>query len=193
MSLQTKNNFAFKEWASIVYALASGKQILILRKSGIREETGEFQMEHNEFFLFPTYEHQNRSDLKPEASHYLELALEAKPSSNLLPIQYYAKVMGAIQIADERELEHLRPYHIWSDEAIKKRFHYGRRKGLYVIAVRIFCLPSQHVIEVTSDYAGCKSWVELNENLPIADAQPVLPEAAFNQQWEVISASFLRL
>src|SRR3989338_5866122 len=64
--MKTENPIAFKEWAVIVNAFRQGKQILILRKGGIREETVDFQVEHNEFFLFPTYEHQNKADLKSE-------------------------------------------------------------------------------------------------------------------------------
>lgn len=186
--IHSQNDFAFKEWAVVVRALGSGRQILILRKGGIREETGEFQMEHNEFFLFPTYEHQNKEDLKPEAHQDLDLVLQEKPNSNFIPIQYCAKVMGSIEVKDEKELELFRSFHIWSDEAIRKRFYYGRKKGLFVIAVRVFQLPSLQNLELTSDYAGCKSWVNLKESLATTGAQPVLPEPAFSQQWEAISA-----
>ncbi|OGQ47002.1 MAG: hypothetical protein A3H42_01175 [Deltaproteobacteria bacterium RIFCSPLOWO2_02_FULL_46_8] len=190
--MKTENNIAFKEWATVVNALAERKQILILRKGGIQEESGEFQMECGEFFLFPTYEHQNRADLKSEAHADLELAIRTKPTSDLLPIQYYVKTESVIQIADETELERLRSYHIWSDEAVKKRFHYGRQKELFVIACRIFKLPSPHVIKVTPEYAGCKSWVGLKENLSTQGAKPVLSEVAFQNQWALISSSFVK-
>ncbi|MBI4372859.1 MAG: DUF1802 family protein [Candidatus Omnitrophica bacterium] len=193
MALQFESNIAFKEWASVVSALQGGKQILILRKGGIREETGEFQMEHREFFLFPTYEHQSKEDLKPEAHRDLELVLKAKPNSSLLSLQCYAQVVGAIQMTDEAELESLRPFHVWSDEAIKKRFHYGRKEGLYVIAVRVFQLPSPQTIEVTPEYAGCKSWVYLKESLKTNGAQPVLSEAVFHREWQAISAIYSSL
>ena len=47
---------AFKEWAVIVDALGRGQQILILRKGGISEGPGGFQVEQPEFLLFPTLE-----------------------------------------------------------------------------------------------------------------------------------------
>src|SRR5680860_751649 len=53
---------AFKEWAVTVRALAEGEQLLTLRKGGIREEHKHFEIEHDRFFLYPTFDHQ-RNDL----------------------------------------------------------------------------------------------------------------------------------
>ena len=62
---------AFKEWAVTVRALAEGEQLLTLRKGGIREENKHFEIEHDRFFLYPTFDHQ-RNDLVRE-SHMPEL------------------------------------------------------------------------------------------------------------------------
>ena len=69
---------AFKEWAVICPALAQGKQALILRKGGIAETSEDFQLEHTRFWLFPTYTHQQRDGIKPEAVPLLEEAERAK-------------------------------------------------------------------------------------------------------------------
>ena len=63
---------AFKEWAVTVRALAEGEQLLTLRKGGIREPDKHFELEHDRFFLYPTFDHQ-RTDLVRE-SHRPELA-----------------------------------------------------------------------------------------------------------------------
>ena len=47
--MQPSSNIAFKEWAVVVDALGQGEQVLILRKGGIREERGEFHVDHREF------------------------------------------------------------------------------------------------------------------------------------------------
>ena len=60
-------SYAFKEWDVICRALADGKQALILRKGGIAEEGGVFRPEHTRFWLYPTYLHQQRDGVKPEA------------------------------------------------------------------------------------------------------------------------------
>ncbi|MBI1978346.1 MAG: DUF1802 family protein [Candidatus Omnitrophica bacterium] len=190
--MQTENQIAFKEWASIVNALASGDQILILRKGGIREDGGDFRVEHDEFFLFPTYEHQNRMDLKPEAYQHLNFAIKTKPTSDSLPIQYYVQAVKVIQITEEAQLEDLKPFHVWSDGAVNKRFHYGREKGLFVIACRVFKLPKPHVIQVTPKYAGCKSWVSFSEKLITQGSTPVLPEADFKNQLDALNSTLVK-
>src|SRR2546430_4448267 len=62
---------AFKEWAVTVRALAEGEQLVTLRKGGIREPDRHFEVEHERFFLYPTFDHQ-RIDLVRE-SHRPEL------------------------------------------------------------------------------------------------------------------------
>lgn len=190
--MRAENHIAFKEWASVVNALAQGKQILILRKGGIREEGGEFRAEHGEFFLFPTYEHQNKADLKVEAHHDLDMVIQTKPDAHEIPIRYYAEVVEVIHIAEEDQLRQLEPYHVWSREAVMKRFHFGRQKGLFAMAVRIFVIPVPHLIAAAPEYAGCKSWVELKENLSTAGAKDVLSDADFQDKWERVSSLFLK-
>jgi hypothetical protein len=56
---------ALKEWAVAVRALRDGRQTLLVRKGGIREETREFRVQADEFLFFPTYEHQNVDQLQP--------------------------------------------------------------------------------------------------------------------------------
>src|ERR671918_795712 len=70
---------AFKEWAVTVRALAEGEQLLTLRKGGIREENKHFEIEHDRFFLYPTFDHQ-RNDCVRDA-HVPELSRPRRRSS----------------------------------------------------------------------------------------------------------------
>src|SRR5690349_24887348 len=67
---------AFKEWSVTVRALAEGEQLITLRKGGIREENKHFEIEHDHFFLYPTFDHQQndlvRDSHVPEMSRALE-------------------------------------------------------------------------------------------------------------------------
>lgn len=189
--MKTENHVAFKEWASIVHALGMGKQILILRKGGIREEDGEFKVDHEEFYLFPTYEHQNKSDLKPEAYEDLEFALKTKSPAEI-PVRYYAQVVGITHVADEGTLERFSSYHVWSEKAVHERFHFGREKGLYVMAVRVFELSKPHSIPSDPQYGGCKSWVELKQTLSTQSVRSILPNREFDFRWREISSLFLQ-
>ena len=49
---------AFKEWAIVCEALGRGRQSIILRKGRIAEGRGGFSFRHREFFLFPTFCHE---------------------------------------------------------------------------------------------------------------------------------------
>src|SRR3954462_15412745 len=67
---------AFKEWSVTVRALAEGEQLITLRKGGIREENKHFEIGHDRFFLYPTFDHQQvglvRESHRPELGRALE-------------------------------------------------------------------------------------------------------------------------
>jgi hypothetical protein len=169
---------AFKEWAVVCRALAEGRQALILRKGGIAETGGEFQMEHSRFWLYPTYVHQQREGIKPEALPLLEQAEAERPAAGMIRLTHFAEVPGVYQVHDLVPALLLAHLHIWSDETVRKRFAY-RHPGLYVLPVRVY--RAAHAVEVheTPKYAGCRSWVELDEALPTAGAVPVLGDEPF--------------
>src|ERR687884_2014714 len=81
---------AFKEWAVTVRALAEGEQLITLRKGGIREENKHFEIEHDRFFLYPTFDHQQdklvRESHRPELSRALEEGVwsDGEPSPHAL-------------------------------------------------------------------------------------------------------------
>ena len=67
-------NTAFKEWAVICRALTTGRQDVILRKGGIVEPGGRFQVLTDDFYLFPTFVHQSKDHLIPSHRiHSLQL------------------------------------------------------------------------------------------------------------------------
>src|SRR6266540_84642 len=81
---------AFKEWAVTVRALAEGEQLVTLRKGGIREERKHFEVQHDRFFLYPTFDHQRndcvRASHQPELRRALEEGVwaEGEPPPNAL-------------------------------------------------------------------------------------------------------------
>src|SRR3954471_13619524 len=77
MELRSQLNVALKEWASVCSALEEGRQMVLLRKGGILEAIGGFELEHPQFFLFPTYLHQNAQMLKePERKRLVQMTGE---------------------------------------------------------------------------------------------------------------------
>ena len=67
---------AFKEWAVTVRALAEGEQLVTLRKGGIREANRNFSLEHERFFLYPTFDHQASDCVRESHRPELRRALE---------------------------------------------------------------------------------------------------------------------
>src|SRR6516164_6222610 len=92
--------YAFKEWAVICRALAEGRQALILRKGGIAESGGEFEVEHRRFWLFPTYVHQQKDGITPEAIPLLEQVEEGRPPQGIVRLSHFAEVAGIYHVRD---------------------------------------------------------------------------------------------
>src|SRR5687768_3845167 len=49
MAIGHELHVALKEWATVCTALETGRQILLLRKGGIHETGGQFELEHSRF------------------------------------------------------------------------------------------------------------------------------------------------
>jgi len=170
---------AFKEWAVICRALAEGRQALILRKGGIAESGGAFQVEHNRFWLYPTYVHQQKDGIAPEMVPLLEQVEAERPPPGVVRLTHFAEVAGIYHVHDLAGAWKLAGLHGWSQETVQARFEY-RGPGLYVLPVRVYRAASVFELPETTEYAGCRSWVELDRDLPTEGANPVLDEKAFD-------------
>lgn len=169
---------AFKEWSVVCRALASGRQTVILRKGGIVEEGGEFKPDHPEFLLLPTFSHQSPDSVVAEARPWL-LDMEAdEPETGTIVLRHYATVADALRVKSLSAVLRLRGQHIWSDETVEERFHRWREM-IYALVVRVYALPQPVVLPMEEEYTGCKSWVDLAQDVPIAGSQPVLSDDEF--------------
>lgn len=170
---------AFKEWAIVVDALGRGEQIVILRKGGISEGRGGFQVEHPRFLLFPTLFHQQRESVIPSAqARYDEIAASFPPADRLR-IEFLADVVEWRRLEALTDAERLRGQHIWRDEVIAERFDWGRKKNIFAMAVRVSRLREAVELPMLPSYGGCKSWIELEEDIDVSHATAVLSEAEF--------------
>lgn len=170
---------AFKEWAVICRALAQGQQSLILRKGGIAEAHGEFRPEHDTFLLLPTHFHeQHRTGIKADLLPLLDVTEGDRPPPGVLRFTHLAEVAFVRKVTDLTDALALDGLHGWTADTVRQRFHY-RTPGLFVLTVRVSALPSPVEVPDRAEYAGCKTWVELAEEVPTAGAVPVLSDAAF--------------
>lgn len=173
---------AFKEWAIVVDALGRGEQIVILRKGGISEGRGGFQVEHPEFLLFPTLFHQQCDSVLPHAQQRYDAIAKSFPTAEKLRIEFFAKVTDWRRLDSLADAQCLRGQHIWRDEVIAERFEWGRTKNIFAMAVRVFRLPSAIELPMSSSYGGCKSWIEVEHDIGVRNATGVLDDEAFRKK-----------
>ena len=146
----------FKEWALVCEALGRGEQSILLRKGGIAEGRGGFGFRHSEFFLFPTFFH--------------EQIVKVRGASGAIPprrereieIRYFAKLEAQREIKVWEEAAALEQLHILAESVVRERFEY-KGAGLHVALVRVFRLEPRWVLEDKPAYGGCRSWVNLPE------------------------------
>ncbi len=189
---------ALKEWAVAVRALDRGEQVLILRKGGISEERKEFTVEHEEFFLYPTYEHQQFGQMRPQFHDELTRTLAAPRDPEVAPIANWARVVAAYPIParapggpgedSEALTDALAAHTLWTPEYIRERLHWRPKKPLYALLLRVYRLREPRAIPFRPEYGGCKSWLELDARLVGAAVEPVLDDAAFAERAAPIRA-----
>jgi hypothetical protein len=183
--MQPSSNIAFKEWAVVVDALGQGEQVLILRKGGIREQRGQFHVDHREFWLFPTQFHEAERSIIPSKRPRLRDITAAAPK-DAVDIEYYAVADSVIQITVPEVLKRLQGRHIWSEQILQERFEFGREPGLHALLTRVYRRPAPERLALRESYGGCKSWVELERALPTESLTPVLPDVEYSARREEI-------
>ena len=180
------SHVALKEWAIVVDAIEQGKQLLLVRKGGIRDPKGSFDLQHREFFLYPTWEHQHEEVIRPEFRKGFS-ALSQKTPSDTVPLSVYAGVAFCAQIQTPKALLHLDRYHIWTPEFFEERLAYKPQSPTVVVAVRAYRLKRPISLPITPEYAGCKSWVPLAQPIEVGETIPVVENQLFRRALEEIS------
>lgn len=173
---------ALKEWASAIEALATGEQIMLMRKGGIIEETKDFRLVSPKFYLMPTYEHQRRELLKEPYQGLVDRTIEGwDPQAGTVRIAYCAEAVHDLAIDDQAKLDKLREFHIWTDAFADERLKWKRKQPLHVLLLRVYRLHQPVEIPLLDAYTGCKSWVSLESHIPNADRIPVLSDEMFQE------------
>lgn len=163
-----------KEWDSVCQALLQGRQIVLLRKGGIHESGGEFELEFRRFLLFPTFLHQDKTMLKDDAQDLFKFS-GSEP--NTVRIEGYADVTDIVQIHNPEQIAAVDGHHIWTQKMVQARFDYRPENPLYLLLVRVAKLEQPVTIPNHTQYAGCKSWVGLRQTLDVKETRPVMGAA----------------
>ena len=169
----------FKEWALVCEALGAGKQSVLLRKGGIAEGRDGFGFRHSQFFLFPTFFHEQAVKVR-EPGAAIPLSREGE-----IEIRYFAKLESQREITSWKEATALEPLHILAESVVRERFEY-KGAGLHVALVRVFRLEPAWVLPDKPAYGGCRSWVNLPESPAGVRFEPILSD----EQHARVAAAF---
>jgi len=168
------NHAALKEWASVISALQTGEQILLLRKGGIADTS--FTLESREFYLFPTYLHQKEKQFKSEGRHhFVENNMDAEPTE--VTISSWAEVVDSWTIPHIDILGRLEPLFIFTHDTLEERFRFRSNQQLRLVALRVWQLQSPVVVRNRPEYAGCRSWISLDDEIDVSRSSPALEES----------------
>lgn len=184
------NTVALKEWAVVVAAMARGSHALLLRKGGLADPDETFELQHREFFLFPTFEHQQRDQVRPEFHPLFDEVVAHPPPAGQVQLPLYAGVAGSWRVPSAEALHGFEALHIWTPGFLAMRLAYKPEIPTLAVLVRVYRLPAPPTIPNLPTYAGCKSWVPLAEPVPIEGAVPVMDNVAFRRALERLAAHF---
>ena len=168
-------SIGFKEWAMVCEALGSGRQSVILRKGGIAEGKDGFAFRHHEFFLFPTFFHEQFEKIRGDSMEIPE------PNESQVALRFFAKVEHALTIESWTAAAALAPFHVLQESGVRERFEDERAAGIHVAFVRVFQIEPEWILPNEKSYGGCRSWVQLPDAPATLRFQPIIDDAAHSE------------
>ena len=185
-------NPALKEWAAVNRALLEGRQVIDLRKGGIREEGHRFRIRALRFWLYDSFEHQRPELLIPAASDLLDAAVAASPPAGRLRFDGWAEIVESAALTEPEHVEALEGLHVWTPDYAVQRFRWRPKAPLLVLVLRVHRLDDPIEAPLRNEYASCTSWVPMLDLPPDPGAlasTPVLDDDTFASRVEALHAA----
>ncbi|MBE9159762.1 DUF1802 family protein [Nodosilinea sp. LEGE 06152] len=180
-------SWVLKEWQVAIAALLQGDTILLLRKGGIREAKGQFSLVAREVLLLPTLEHQKLDLLKDEFRSLAHSGQADQPDQ--VQFEGWAAITHAFLLKAETEVAPLLPYLVWNEQFVAERLAWQPDRPLYALLLRAYRFQNSLMLPRHKGYSGCRSWVDIGQEVEVDSHTPALPEAAYQEQVEAIVAS----
>lgn len=190
---------ALKEWSIVCKALEDGNQTILLRKGGILEYKKGFEISQKSFLLYPTSEHQAAEYLQAKYLQTYELILSGNKSEriqdNTNTLRSIARIEAIREFHDHQILSLLEKYHIWNEKYVNMRMNYNPKKPMNALLLRVYKLPQPISIDVNPEWAGCRSWIDIDKfekygnqfgNITemFAQSEPVIRDNEFQKIFE---------
>ena len=151
------NHTALKEWASAIDALGRGRQVILIRKGGIADPA--FGVEAERFYLFPTNFHDGGGE-PPRA----------------VPFTHWCEAVRTWRVRELDALVRLEPLVVFDRATLETRYRFRADQAIHVIGVRTYRLPRPAIVAMKDEYAGCRSWVSVDEEVDVDGSVPVLTD-----------------
>ena len=156
--MKLPNHTALKEWSNVIEALGRGDQSILIRKGGIADP--KFGVEAERFYLYPTYFHQGESDARPSVT-----------------IGHWCEVARTWSVRDLELLYRLEKLVVMPRATLESRYRFRPDQALHIIGVRTYALPKPVEVAFRPEYAGCLSWISVEDEIDTDGSRPVLSEA----------------
>jgi hypothetical protein len=151
------NHTALKEWSNVIDALAHGRQVVLIRKGGLADP--KFGLDAERFYLYPTYFHQGEAEHRPSVR-----------------VTHWAEVVKTWSVTKLEALERLQPFVEIPRETLDARYRFRPDQALHVIGLRVWKLAEPVEVVFREAYAGCLSWISVDEEIDVTGSTPVLPD-----------------
>lgn len=182
-------NPALKEWSAIWDAVVSGRQLIDLRKGGIREEAHRFRIRATRFWLYDSYEHQRPELLRADAASRLAETEAERAAHDGLTFHAWAEIAAAASITEPVQLAALDDQFIWTADYAEQRLRWRLKQPLWLLVLRAYRLQEPLAAPIRDQYAGCTSWVPM-QDLPadprLVPSAPVLTDDEFAARFAAI-------
>lgn len=164
------NHAALKEWSNVIDALGRGEQVVLVRKGGIAD--ADFGIEAQQFYLYPTYFHQGESEHRAAVD-----------------VTHWAEVVRSWTLRDLDLLVRLEPHVVLPRQTLETRYRFRPDQALLVIGLRTWRLARPATVRFRDDYAGCRSWLSVDEEIDTAGSTQVLTDGALNAKLDAVDAA----
>lgn len=179
---------ALKEWATVLEAMNKGEQTVLIRKGGLIEPGSGFEVIARDFVFYPTFEHQAVNYLREPYRGYFELASRTRVPEGKVTFQIFGQAVHSVQTLDASIIERLAAFHCYNRDFVTQRLKWQPDQPLAIVIVRAYRMKAPVTVNVAPQYAGCKSWVELEEPVSLGELTPVQDDASFAQKCSEIKS-----
>ena len=172
--MKLPNHTALKEWSSVIEKLATGDQVILIRKGGIADP--KFGLDAPQFYLYPTYFHQGESEHRPSVT-----------------VTHWCEAVRTWRVREAEALERLEPLVAMPRQTLEARDRFRPDQALHVIGVRTWALPKPVEVVFRNPYAGCLSWVSIEEEIDVDGSTLVLSDRDLAARLDIVESRISNL